>query len=557
MGATKNVRLWVIMITVGCVISLNVAMIVVPRHGQSLRQRSVRVKTYTKQPAAILSVNVKGKPIEIGKKFDGDKDWYEGMVIVLKNTSDQPIIFATLMAMVSKEKEGTAIKTDDGRDTAVATTLMYGNRPPSPGDTPIQGAVPLMPGQTTELVLTSRCKTELYSLLSNENLSTNVREITLMLDEVAYYGNDTTKWSNGFVRRRDPSDASRWLTVDQPQRFNHARSGRSRILGAITDDLPRCTYRDIGEVNAACSALLLGSSSLHCVWKNDTLEASGARNAILGVQVTKFCVGTSETNACSTSEEGHQDTLGDSNCNATWPEDQQECTDWGMFWNSSNSTCQEDSLNPGCSTDQWGFFNDRVTCQWVYADCNCYNSDETPIIVDTSGNGFQLTSPLNGVNFDLDNHGTADGFSWTALGSDDAFLVLDRNGNGIIDNGSELFGAATHQLPVSGVPRNGFLALNEFDKRANGGNGDGSIDNTDSVFANLRLWQDVNHNGVSEPNELHTLPEFGIESISLAYRESRRRDEFGNVLRYRAKIYGINHRDLGRWAYDVILQKNK
>lgn len=231
------------------------------------------------------------------------------------------------------------------------------------------------------------------------------------------------------------------------------------------------------------------------------------------------------------------------------------CEANGFFWNLTTNNCQRDSMNSGCSTDQWGFWNNRFDCQWAYADCECLNSDETPIIIDVLGNGFSLTDTAGGVNFDLNNHGRADRFSWTASGSDDAFLVLDRNGNGTIDDGSEMFGSAAHQSPTAGVARNGFLALDEFDKPANGGNGDGIIDKNDNVFSKLRLWQDVNHNGISEPGELRSLHALGLKSIELDYKESRRTDQYGNQFRYRAKVKDTHDAQLGRWAWDVILVK--
>ena len=186
----------------------------------------------------------------------------------------------------------------------------------------------------------------------------------------------------------------------------------------------------------------------------------------------------------------------------------------------------------------------------------CRYPTGSPILVDIEGNGFRLTNVVSGVNFDLDSNGSKELLSWTLPDSDDAWLVLDRNSNGIIDSGIELFGDYTPQpQPSVGLVKNGFAALAEYDKTQNGGNNDRQITSADTIFSTLKLWQDRNHNGISEQVELQSLTTSNIKSIDLEYKTSKRVDEHGNQFRFRAQVKDLKGTKTGRWAWDVFLIK--
>jgi hypothetical protein len=201
-----------------------------------------------------------------------------------------------------------------------------------------------------------------------------------------------------------------------------------------------------------------------------------------------------------------------------------ECDYYGYIWNWTNGIC-EDSYSP--------------------------------LLLDMHHDGIQLTGTADGVRFDLNADGAAEQVAWTREGSDDAWLARDLNGNGVIDNGTELFGNAT---PVDvgdeeqHAAADGFTAL-EFLHKIEGSTYDTWIDARDPAYGQLLIWTDINHNGLSEPNELQSAAAAGLVAISTDAKRSKRKDDNGNEFRLWGPVVFDHGRGVVRdKAWDVWLR---
>lgn len=166
--------------------------------------------------------------------------------------------------------------------------------------------------------------------------------------------------------------------------------------------------------------------------------------------------------------------------------------------------------------------------EWIWLEEEQLCSSDSPIVIATGKDqSYRLTSAATGVLFDIDGDGVPEQISWTASDSNVAFLAIDRNGDGKITSGKELFGNYTWP----GMP-NGFAALRAMNLDTNGGQERGTVSSDDPLFARLLLWTDANHNGVSELSELRPVSEL-LTDIGLGYQPHRRHDAYGNFFAYR------------------------
>ena len=147
-----------------------------------------------------------------------------------------------------------------------------------------------------------------------------------------------------------------------------------------------------------------------------------------------------------------------------------------------------------------------------------------PLTLDLDGDGIETlaSNGHKGALFDHSNDGIRTATGWVS--KDDGFLVYDRNGDGVVNNGGELFGDNT-LLKNGERATNGYQALADLDD-----NGDGKVDAADSAFAKLRVWRDLNQDGISQEGELLTLNEAKVKALNLANKNTDRDLGNGNSL---------------------------
>ena len=267
---------------------------------------------------------------------------------------------------------------------------------------------------------------------------------------------------------------------------------------------------------------------------NSSLWAEGVFYAVARRQIPVPRYGTYQTNADHWSVGIIPNVFC---CNGWWPT--------GHTTSFARVEYQQASAADACAAQGWDYYWNGFDCMFTPG---------SPIVLDVARNGYKLTAVAEGVRFDLNADGNAELVAWTRRDSDDAFLAMDRNGNGRIDDGTELFGNHTpvHADGENQFTANGFEALKYLGSPSYGLSvPDGQISASDAAFTRLLVWCDANHNGISEPEELTSASAAGVVALSTDYKEKKRVDQFGNEFRQKGSITWLDGPDV---IYDVWLQ---
>lgn len=312
--------------------------------------------------------------------------------------------------------------------------------------------------------------------------------------------------------------------------------------------------------NIVCSGFILNTATYNQTWNftgycYNTLDGSTWGNFSVSLAATGTCKQSAFTGSYSYCDPAYIVTKTTPGTAGGFNQLYFDALD-GYFDSTGCHTASGNTVFAQCGTEACPTYVCATCPPQKPSDC-CTCPCGSPILFDVTGEGFNLTSMENGVLFDITGNGQPVKMAWTAKGSRNAFLVLPGV-DGLVHNGKQLFGNFTPQPPPT-PPQfaNGFAALAVYDLPANGGNGDGIIDSRDAIYSQLRLWIDANHDGISQPDELYTLSELGVNSINLNYKKDDRLDQYRNLFYYRALVNEADPSTVHRVAYDVYFDMNQ
>jgi hypothetical protein len=165
---------------------------------------------------------------------------------------------------------------------------------------------------------------------------------------------------------------------------------------------------------------------------------------------------------------------------------------------------------------------------WVASTCTCQTSPL--IVVMAGGMDGAMTSAERGAPFTMIQRAGPAQWAWPQASQRRVgWLARDRDGDGRIGGGSELYGGATPHSVPPGQPRHGFTALAEEDS-----NGDGLVTSEDANYLDINIWFDGNGDGESQSHELVSLQSLGIIQLSTRYQTISKTDQHGNRFEYQS-----------------------
>ena len=545
----KNYIARIILITLVGVSLMFTAWSAYSRATSQQKQRIVVRKPWPVEPVRVIAFKTKNKEnkenLETRRAIEEDDDWLDGFTVTVVNNYHKTITAVSIEIVFPRERGDTR--------PPFTWELNLGPWANSPEYIYRDPNKTIEVGKTADLYLSAKDYKTLRLYLEKTGYLNSITRVELEVRIVGFEDGSMLLSGTFYVQDpANPKDPTKKTKVPDPSE-PQGQSTRSPLRYRITrtsflgTSLTRSKAAQGSECRAREGARLeTCSGNTACTVQRDVLAPFqvGPNQLVLRLASCRFFFQNEWLDCGNNFAEVDRFAF----CESEIP-----C---GEQWDTclmSTDCCNRTCIGGQCQGETGG----GGGCANCPPGGTCWNgmcSPPSPIIIDALGNGFRLTDVAGGVRFDIDGNGSKETVGWSYSNSDDAWLTLDRNGNGVVDNGAEFFGNSTLQPPPpAGEERNGFLALAEFDRPENGGNGDGVINQTDSIFSSLRLWQDGNHNGISESSELHALANLGVSTLDLQYKESKRTDEHGNRFRYRAKVRDARSAQVGRWAWDVFL----